>query len=148
MNNVTLIGNLTRDPELSYTQSQTARCIFTIAVNRPRKEGQDQGADYPRIVVWGKRAEHCDRYLQKGKKVGVKGEIRTGSYTDHNGQTVYTTDVWANEVEFLTPAGQGVQQAQPATAPAPAPKPDPEPQQMGFNDLPEGFSATDDDIPF
>lgn len=151
MNNVSLIGNLTRDPELSYTPTtQTACCRFTIAVNRPKKDGQDQGADYPRIVVWGKQAENCDKYLQKGKKVAVKGQIRTGSYKNRNGETVYTTDVWGEQVEFLTSPGQSPQQAQPASAPAqaPAPQPEPEPQQMGFNDLPDSFSAADDDIPF
>ena len=107
MNNVVLIGNLTRDPELSYTpQNQTAVCNFTIAVNRPKKEGQDQGADYPRVVVWGKQAENCNNYLSKGRKVAVRGRIQTGSYKDRDGRTVYTTDVVADNVEFL-PSAQG-----------------------------------------
>ncbi len=106
MNNVTLVGNLVRDPELSYTpNTQTAVCRFTIAIDRPKKDGQDQGADYPRIIVWGRQAENCDRYLSKGSKVGVIGRIQTGSYKDKNGQTVYTTDVIANNVEFLTATG-------------------------------------------
>lgn len=102
MNSVILIGNLARDTELSYTpNSNMALCKFTIAVSRPKKDGQDQGADYIRIVVWGKQAENCDRYLSKGRKVAVNGRIQTGSYKDKNGQTVYTTDVVANNVEFL-----------------------------------------------
>ena len=102
MNSVVLIGNLTRDPELSYTpNTQTAVCHFTIAVNRPKKNGEDQGADYPRIIVWGKQAENCDRYLSKGRKVAVHGRIQTGSYTGKNGDKVYTTDVVADNVEFI-----------------------------------------------
>lgn len=106
MNSVILIGNLARDPELSYTpNTQTAVCRFSLAVNRPKKDGEDQGADFIRITVWGKQAENCDRYLSKGRKVAVNGRIQTGSYKDKNGQTVYTTDVVANNVEFLTAAG-------------------------------------------
>lgn len=99
MNNVILIGRLTRDPELSYTQSQTALCKFTIAVDRQSKE--EKTADFIRIVVWSKQAENCGRYLYKGKQVAVNGRIQTGSYKDKSGNTVYTTDVIANNVEFL-----------------------------------------------
>ena len=102
MNSVVLIGNLTKDTELSYTpNTQTPCCRFTIAVNRPKKDGKDNGADYIRIYVWGKQAESCDKYLSKGRKVAVHGRITTGSYKDRNGQTVYTTDVTADNVEFL-----------------------------------------------
>jgi len=102
MNNVILIGRLARDPELSYTpNTQTAVCRFTIAVDRPKKEGQDAGADFIRITVWGKQGENCDRYLAKGRQVAVQGRIQTGSYKDRNGDTVYTTDVIAERVEFL-----------------------------------------------
>ena len=102
MNSVVLIGRLTRDPELSYTpNTQTAACRFTIAVDRPRKDGQDQGADFIRITVWGRQAETCDRYLSKGRQVAVHGRIQTGSYKNRDGETVYTTDVVADRVEFL-----------------------------------------------
>ncbi len=99
MNNVILIGRLTKDPEMSYTQSQTAICKFTIAVDRQSKE--EKTADFIRIVVWGKQAETCDRYLYKGKQVAVNGRIQTGSYKDKDGKMVYTTDVIAFNVEFL-----------------------------------------------
>lgn len=147
MNNWAGTGNLVRDPELSYTQgNQTAKCTFTVACNRPRRNGEDQGADYIRIVTWGKRAEHCNNYLSKGRKVGVKGPIHTGSYKDRNGNTVYTTDVWADEVEFLDSSNRPQQQAAPAQqAPAPAPAQE---SQMGFDDLPDSFAAADEDIPF
>ena len=102
MNTCILTGRLTRDPELSYTpNTQTAICRFTIAVDRPRKDGQDQGADFIRITVWGKQGENCDRYLAKGRQVAIQGRIQTGSYKDRDGNTVYTTDVIAERVEFL-----------------------------------------------
>lgn len=97
MNSVALIGNLTRDVELRYTGDNLATATFSIAINR----GRDKGADYPRITVFGKQAENCDKYLSKGSKVGIIGRIQTGSY-EKDGQRVYTTDVVANNVEFLS----------------------------------------------
>ena len=112
MNQVILIGRLTRDPELSYTpNTQSAMCRFTIAVDRPRRQGEDAGADFIRITVWGRQAETCDRYLAKGRQVAVQGRIQTGSYKNREGVTVYTTDVVADRVEFLgggqSDGGQG-----------------------------------------
>ena len=102
MNQVILIGRLARDPELSYTpNTQSAMCRFTIAVDRPRRQGEDAGADFIRITVWGRQAETCDRYLSKGRQVAVQGRIQTGSYKNREGVTVYTTDVVADRVEFL-----------------------------------------------
>lgn len=102
MNSVVLIGRLTNKPELSYTaNTQTACGRFTLAVDRPRKDGEDQGADFIRITVWGRQAETCERYLDKGRQVAVHGRIQTGSYTNREGQKVYTTDVVADRVEFL-----------------------------------------------
>lgn len=138
MNKWVGIGNLARDPELSYTQSNMAKCVMTIACNRPKKNGEDQGADYIRIVTWGKRAETCDRYLFKGRKVAVSGSIRTGSY-DKDGKTVYTTDVWANEVEFLT---QNLHHQDDSVS-----IDDVTPQAIA-EDLPDSFSSAGDDIPF
>lgn len=139
MNSVTLIGNLTRDPELSYTPSQAAKCQFTMAINRPKRQGEDQGADYIRVVVWGRTAENCDRYLAKGRKVAVSGSIRTGSYKNKNGDTVYTTDVWANNVEFLNTQSR-LQQEQAA--------PQTQQRQMNMADLPPEFDAVEEDVPF
>lgn len=102
MNSVVLIGRLTKAPELSYTaNTQTAYGRFTLAVDRPKRNGEDQGADFIRITVWGKQAETCDRYLDKGRQVAVHGRIETDSYKNRDGQTVYTTDVIADRVEFL-----------------------------------------------
>lgn len=157
MNNVNLIGNLTRDPELRYSTgaNQTAICRFTIAVNDGY--GDKQRTSFIPIVVFGKQAENCDRYLAKGRRVAITGRIQTGSY-EKEGRTVYTTDVIASNVEFLSSGQQGQGQSQGGFG-----------QQSGFGqqagfdsqpapaqsvpqeeiDVPGGFtSLQDDDIPF
>ena len=96
MNVVTLIGRLTRDPELFYTSGQMAVCKFSIAIDRKK----DNKTDYPNITVFGKPAENCKTYLKKGRLVGIEGSLSTGSY-EKDGQTIYTTDVIADRVEFL-----------------------------------------------
>ena len=101
MNSVVLIGRLVRDPELSYTTTQTAICKFTIAVDSPTKAGEEKTADFIRITVFGKQAENCNRYLGKGRQCAVNGRIQTGSYKDRDGRTVNTFDVIASNVEFL-----------------------------------------------
>jgi single-strand DNA-binding protein len=101
MNQVILIGNLTRDPEMKYTQAGLAITRFTLALNRPKKDGQDQGADFINIVTFGKLAENCANYLAKGRKTAVNGRLNTGSYDDKDGKKIYTVDVVANSVEFL-----------------------------------------------
>ena len=94
MNSVLLIGRLTRDPE-RVDRSGNVICTFTIAVDRPK-----DGADFIRIVAFGKQAENCSQYLAKGRQVAVQGHIQTGSYPKE-GQTIYTTDVVGDRVEFL-----------------------------------------------
>ena len=74
---------------------------FSIAIDRPKKKDGEQGADFPRIVCFGKTAELIDRYVKKGQQVAVQGRIQTGSYQDKDGKTVYTTDVVADRVKFL-----------------------------------------------
>ena len=107
MNSVVLIGNLARDPELRYStgMNQTAICRFTIAVNDRRRNQQtgewEDNASFIPIVVFGKQAENCDKYLSKGRKAAVSGRIQTGSYVNKDGNKVYTTEVIANNVEFL-----------------------------------------------
>ena len=110
MNKVVLIGYLTKDPDLRYTQSGMAVCQFTLAVNKnlskdkkEEMEAQNKAtADFPRIVVWGKMGENASRYLKKGSQCAVDGAIQTGSYEDNNGNRVYTTDIVAQHVEFLS----------------------------------------------
>ena len=155
MNSVILIGRLTNDPELSYTpNTQTAVCHFSLAVDRPRRAGEDAGVDYFRITVVGRLAENCDRYLAKGRQAGVNGRIETGSYTNKQGVKVNTVDIMANNVEFL---GSNNQQA-PAQAQETTPTQanaskalehnESVGTQTSFDDLPDTFSAAEDDIPF
>lgn len=114
MNKVILIGRLVRDPELKYTQSNQAVCKFTLAIDKSlskdkKEEAEAAGrptADFPRVIVWGKMAENASRYLFKGSQCAVDGRIQTGSYQDKDGKTIYTTDVIADRVEFLTRASQ------------------------------------------
>lgn len=101
MNHVALTGNLTKDPEVraSTGQNQTSVCRFSIAVNTGF--GDKQRTDYPNIVAFGKTAENIGKYCSKGSKVGISGRIQTGSY-EKDGRKVYTTDVIAEQVEFLS----------------------------------------------
>lgn len=112
MNNVALIGRLTRDPELRYTPNGYATVRFTLAVDRrlsreKRQEAEANNqptADFISIVAWGKTAELVANYLSKGRQVAIEGRIQTGSY-ERDGQRVYTTDVVANTVEFIGSSG-------------------------------------------
>jgi single-strand DNA-binding protein len=102
MNLVVLTGRLTKDPEVRYiSETQMAVASFTVAIDRPVKEGQEKKADFPRVTVFGRQAENCERFLAKGRLVGIQGRIQTGSYTNKDGAAVYTTDVIADRVEFL-----------------------------------------------
>lgn len=101
MNSVILIGRLCRDPELSYTTTQTAICKFTLAVDRPTRATEEKTADFIKVTVFNAQAENSNRYLKKGSKCAVNGRIQTGSYKDRDGKTVSTFDVIANNVEFL-----------------------------------------------
>lgn len=115
INNLTLVGRLTRDPDLRYTQSGKAVCSFVLAVDREMsKEKREEAkannystADFPRIVVWNKMGEICSKYLQKGSLVAIVGKIQTGSYKDKDGKMVYTTDVIADRVRFLNTKSSG-----------------------------------------
>lgn len=104
MNKIILIGNLTADPTLRATQSGTSVCQFTIAVNRrfPGPDGQKQ-TDFFRINTWRQLAESCNKYLSKGKKVAIIGELQARTYEANDGTTRMSLDVSADEVEFLSP---------------------------------------------
>ncbi|WP_317300785.1 single-stranded DNA-binding protein [Allobaculum stercoricanis] len=113
MNVSILIGRIATDLELKQTQSGTAMCSFTLAVNRPKKQGEEQQADFIRCKTFGKTAELLNQYQHKGNRLGVVGTIQTGSYQNQDGQTVYTTDVMVNRIEFLeSKKEQQPQQAQ------------------------------------
>lgn len=104
MNKVILIGNLTRDPELSETPNGVAVCRFSIAVSRDYANSDGtRETDFFNITVWRGRAENCGKYLKKGNKVAVYGSLQNRSYEDKDGNKRNVTDIVANEVEFLTP---------------------------------------------
>ena len=133
MNSVVLIGRLTRDPELRYTAgTQMAVATFTVAIDRPVRAGGERQTDFPRVTVFGKQAENCEKFLAKGRLVGVQGRLQTGSYTNKDGATVYTTDVVADRVEW----GDRPQGSSSSS------------QTSRTDDAPVGFSAIDEDIPF
>ncbi len=116
MNQIIIIGNLVRDPETRSTPSGTQVCQFTVAVNRAytSKDGEKR-ADFFRVSAWGARAETCQKYLAKGRKVAVEGSISVSAYSDRDGNAHGVLEINANNVEFLTPREQGAaQSAQPA----------------------------------
>lgn len=119
MNHISLIGRLTAVPELKYTQSNTAYTRFSIAVDRPVKQGEEKQADFINIVAWSKTAEFICKYFTKGQRIALTGSVRTGSYTDRNGIKHYTFDVWANNVEFCESKSNSapVQNTQPVSQP-------------------------------
>lgn len=97
MNTVILIGRMTAKPEIEYTPNNTAVCKFNIAVDR-----NGNGADFPRITAFGKQAENLCKYVDKGRQVAIYGRIQTGSYKNRDGKTVYTEDIVANNIEYLS----------------------------------------------
>lgn len=102
MNKVVLMGRLTRDPEVRYVSGENATAIarYTLAVDRRFKRDGEQSADFINCVVFGKGAEFAEKYLRQGTKIAAVGRIQTGSYTNKDGQKVYTTDVVVEEQEF------------------------------------------------
>jgi single-strand DNA-binding protein len=98
MNNVSLVGRLTRDPEIKTTNSGSSYARFSIAVDR---RGKDAGTDFINIVAFGKTSEFIERYFRKGQRIGINGRIQTGSYEGKDGKKVYTFDVIAENVEFV-----------------------------------------------
>ena len=137
MNKVILLGRLTRDPEVRYSQGaqQTAIARYTIAVDRKFKRDGEQSADFIGCVAFGKAAEFAEKYFKKGTKLAITGRIQTGSYTNKDGQKVYTTDVVIEEQEFAESKSGG------SSAPQPAPADTGE----GFMNIPEGI---DEELPF
>lgn len=149
MNKVILMGRLTRDPEMRYSsgENQTAVARYTLAVDRRfRRQGEDNQTDFINCVVFGRGAEFAENYLHQGTKIAITGRIQTGSYTNKDGQRVYTTDVVVEEQEFAESKGAaaangggGYQQAAPSR---------PEPVQAagdGFMNIPD---AIDEELPF
>ena len=134
MNSVQLIGRLTRDPEVRYTDGGVSIARFSLAVERRFKQENGADADFINIVSFGKTAEFIEKYFHKGMKIALNGRIQTGSYTDKDGKKVYTTDIVAENVEFCESKGNSANN----DAPAPASDGD-------FMSVPDGI---DEELPF
>ena len=119
MEKLQIIGNLTRDPELRTTTTGLSVCSFTVAVNRrKRQDNQQPEADYFNVTAWRDLGLNCGRYLAKGRKVAVTGPVSVRTYTTQDGRTGANLEVTAEDVEFLTPRDTvAYQETQPAAAP-------------------------------
>lgn len=139
MNSVNIIGRITKDPEVRYAaESQTAVCRFSVAIDRGKnKDGESRGTDFPNCVAFGKTAELMEKYVAKGKLLGVVGRIQTGKY-ETDGRTVYTTDVVVDRLEFLSFENND------------SPKSSTKTPEAKYDSPVDGFSALDSDseIPF
>ena len=142
MNKVVLMGRLTRDPEVRYSQGENALAIarYTLAVDRRFKRDGEQTADFINCVVFGKSAEFTERYFRQGMRVLVSGRIQTGSYTNKEGQKVYTTDIVVDSQEFADSKGAGSGSGSGSSAVPSAPMGD------GFMNIPDGVE--DEGLPF
>lgn len=145
MNKVILMGRLTRDPEVKYTQGENTMAIarYTLAVDRRFKRDGEAAADFISCVAFGKQAEFAEKYLRQGIRIVVTGRIQTGSYTNRDGNKVYTTDVVIEEQEFAESKNSstaGSSNTQSSTA-AGQPTVDPD----GFMNIPDGI---DEELPF
>lgn len=137
MNLVTLIGRLTKEPDVRYSQGDKPMAIgrYTLAVDRPFKKDGEQEADFISCVAFGKNGEFAEKYLTKGMKIAVQGRLQTGSYTNKDGQKVYTTDVVVEHQEFVEKRSQeGNTQEAPVQG-----------NFEGFSNIPAGI---DEDLPF
>lgn len=138
MNKLTIIGNLTRDPELRTTQNGLNVCSFSVAVNRRKSQNSSQpDADFFRVTAWRELGDNCNRYLSKGRKVAVTGPVSVSTYTAGDGTTRATLEVTAEDVEFLTPKSE--QQSVPSYAPQQQTRPQ---EDTGYQEV------EDDDLPF
>ncbi|WP_026489980.1 single-stranded DNA-binding protein [Butyrivibrio sp. XBB1001] len=150
MNKVILMGRLTKDPDVRYSQGETASCVarYTLAVDRrfARRDSQDaQTADFIQIVAFGKSGEFAEKYFRKGTKVIVTGRIQTGSYTNKDGVKVYTTDVVAEDQEFAESKNASAGNSGNFSGSAPSNEPAPSAAGDGFMNIPDGI---DEELPF
>ena len=148
MNKVILMGRLTRDPEIRYSQGEqsTAVARYTLAVDRrfSRNNGQDQQtADFIGCVAFGRSAEFAEKYFRKGLKIVITGRIQTGSYTNRDGQKVYTTDVVVEDQEFAE--SKNANKKNTGGGFAPMDRPSPSAAGDGFMNIPDGI---DEELPF
>lgn len=139
MNSVQLVGRFTRDPEVRYSNGGVSVARFSLAVDRKFKQENGDSADFISCVAFGKTAEFIEKYFAKGQRIGLNGRIQTGSYTNQEGQKIYTTDVVAESVEFVESKGSGQQNGN-VGAPAPNAA-----ASDGFMSIPEGI---EEELPF
>ena len=144
MNKVILIGRLTREPEVRYSQGENASAVarYTLAVDRRFKREGDATADFISCVCFGKLAEFAEKYLRQGVKIAVTGRIQTGSYTNKDGVRVYTTDVVVEEQEFAESKAASASNSGYQASPSPSPSAD---IGDGFMNIPDGI---DEELPF
>ena len=137
MNKVTLMGNLTRDPDVRYSQGEKSTCVarYTLGIRRRFHRDGDPDSDFINCVAFGKQGEFAEKYLKKGMKIAICGRIQTGSYTDKDGIKRYTTDVVVEEHYFVESknANNAPQNNQPAAS------------NDGFMSIPEGI---EEELPF
>ncbi len=151
MNKVILMGRLTRDPEIRYSQGEQATEIarYTIAVDRRvRRDSDGQTADFINCVAFGRQAEFAEKYLHKGTKIALTGRIQTGSYTNRDGNKVYTTDVIVEEQEFAESKAAAADYSQNSQQSAGFPGPSaakPAQDMGGFINIPDGI---EEELPF
>ena len=151
MNKVILMGRLTRDPEVRYTPGENSFAIarYTLAVDRKIRKDGDATADFINCVVFGRSAEFVEKYFRKGLKITIEGRIQTGSYTNRDGQKVYTTEVVVEDQEFAESkaSSDSYAAAHPRTEAAPATSmPSPSAASAdGFMNIPDGI---DEELPF
>ena len=149
MNKVVLMGRLTRDPEVRYSQGENALAIarYTLAVDRRFKRDGEQTADFIRCVAFGKQADFAEKWMEKGTKICICGRIQTGSYTNKDGNKVYTTDVVVEEQEFAESkaSSDSYTASHPRTSAPEASMPNPGVAAEGFMNIPDGI---DEELPF
>lgn len=141
MNKVILMGRLTRDPEIRYSQGENSTAVakYSLAIDRKFKKAGEQNVDFINCVAFGKAGEFAEKYLHKGTKIAIVGRIQTGSYTNKDGVKIYTTDIVVEEHEFAESKSSqgddgGYQQ-----------RPTPMPDGDGFMNIPDGI---DEELPF
>lgn len=135
MNSVQLVGRFTKDPDVRYSNDGSTIAKFSIAVDRRFKQEGQPEADFINIIAFGKTAEFIEKYFKKGMRIGLNGRIKTGSYKNDEGKTIYTTDVVAENVEFVESKGTGT-----GSAAAPNTK-----AGDGYMNIPDGI---DEELPF
>ena len=146
MNKVILMGRLTRDPDIRYSAGENSMAVarYTLAVDRRFKRDSDQTADFISCVAFGRSAEFAEKYLHQGTKIAISGRIQTGSYTNRDGNKVYTTDVVVEDQEFAESKNASESSGASYSATQRRESPDPI-SDDGFMNIPDGI---DEELPF